>query len=179
MNHIIIDTEKSQATTIRLPQTNGVLQPTAMVAIGVGALLLILIISLIVILSLIVWHRKRGTGKTEIEPNSGCMREDASYSTLGNERATRKQLQPQASNSTELYSQIHLSTGEMELISKTESKNGEQEVKVQGQPPLEDMYAVVYKKPKKSGEQEETPPPIPASTVESLYTAVKKIPQET
>ena len=48
---------------------------------------------------------------------------------------------------------------------------------MQEQPSLEDMYAVVHKKPKKSKEQEETPPPIPASTVESLYTAVQKKPQ--
>ena len=45
---------------------------------------------------------------------------------------------------------------------------------MKGQQSLEDMYAVVYKKPKKSGEEEETPPPIPTPTVESLYTAVQK-----
>jgi hypothetical protein len=204
------------------------------IAVGVaGALLLVVIISLIIVLSLILWHRKRGTHKSEIDPNSGSMREDASYSIL--ERGMKQQLQPQDSNSTELYDQIHLSpsTGQTELISKTESKTAEgintpipniyssvdteifqpkesapedatyavvnkkkkktkskegsgdknekreEEVNVQGQPSLEDMYAVVHKKPKKSGEQEETPPPIPASTVESLYTAVQKIPQET
>ena len=53
----------------------------------------------------------------------------------------------------------------------------EEEVEVQEQPSLDDMYAVVYKKPKKSEEQGETPPPIPAPTVESLYTAIQKIPQ--
>ena len=215
-----------------------------MVAVGVvGILLLILITSLIIILSLIVWYRKRRTRKLEIDPNSGSMREDASYSIL--ERGRRQQIQPQDSNSTELYDQIHLSpsTGQTELISKTESeiarnisvpqsniysnvdmenqaesqpisscepeKNTledatyavvnkkkkkkkskgashdnankkekiEKEVKVQEQPSLEEMYAVVQKKPKKSKEQGETPPPIPASTVESLYTAVQKTPQ--
>ncbi len=53
---------------------------------------------------------------------------------------------------------------------KTEKR--EEEVNVQGQTSLEDMYAVVHKKPKRRREQEETPPPIPASTVESLYTAI-------
>ena len=214
-----------------------------MVAVGVvGALLLVLIISLIVILSLIVWHHKRTTHKLEIDPNSGSMTEDASYSIL--ERGRRQQIQPQDSNSTELYDQIHLSpsTGQTELISKTESETVrdisvpqsniysdvdmenlsksqpisscepekstledatyavinkkkkkkkskgashdnankkekiEEEVKVQEQPSLDEMYAVVQKKPKKSEEQGETPPPIPASTVESLYTAVQKTP---
>ena len=152
-------------------------------------------------------------------------------------RGTRQQKQPQDSNSTELYDQIHLSpsTGQTELISKTESETTEvintttpnvyssvetenlqpisnseeskvedaiyavidikkkskaasddnanqkekreEEVKVQEQPSLEDMYAVVHKKPKKSEDQGEIPPPIPASTVESLYTAVQKTPQ--
>jgi hypothetical protein len=200
-----------------------------MVAVGVvGTLLLIIIISLIIILSLIAWYRKRGTRKSEVDPNSRSTRDDASYSTL--ERGTRQQTQPQDSNYTDLYDQIHLSpsTGQTELISKTENKTAEdintniyssvdtenfqlkeskpedatyavvdkkkkkikskegsgdknekrkEEVKVQGQLSLEDMYAVVHKKPKKSGEQEETPPPIPASTAESLYTAVQKIPQ--
>ena len=213
-----------------------------MVAVGVGgALLLILVTSLIIILSLIVWYRKRGTRKLEIDPNSTVStREDASYSIYILERGTRQQIQPQDTNSTELYDQIHLSpsTGQTELISKTESEtaegintttpnvystvdtenfqpvsnseeskvenatyavvnkkkkkkkskevsndNGEkmekieEEVEVQGQPSLDDMYAVVQKKPKKSEEQGETPPPIPASTVESLYTAVQKTPQ--
>ena len=40
---------------------------------------------------------------------------------------------------------------------------------------LEEMYAVVNKKPKKKKqEQRETPPPIPEQTVEALYTAVQK-----
>ena len=210
----------------------------------VGALLLIVIASLITILSLILWRHKRRAHKSEIDPNSaGSMREDASYSIL--ERGRRQQIQPQDSNSTELYDQIHLSpsTGQTELISKTESETArdssvpqsniysnadmenqaesqpisscepekstledatyavvnkkkkkkkskgasrdnankkekiEGEVKVQEQPSLEEMYAVVQKKPKKSEEQGETPPPIPASTVESLYTAVQKTPQ--
>ena len=62
---------------------------------------------------------------------------------------------------------------------KNDSKMKEEEGKVKGQQLLEDMYAVVYKKPKKSGKQEEIPPPIPASTVESLYTAVQNKPQQT
>ena len=188
-------------------------------------------------------YRKRRTRKLEIDPNSaGSMREDASYSIL--ERGTRQQIQPQDSDSTELYNQIHLSpsTGQTELISKIESETArdisvpqsniysnvdmenlsepqaisncepekstledatyavvdkkkkkkklkgashdnankkeriEEEVKVQEQPSLDEMYAVVHKKPKKSEEQGETPPPIPASTVESLYTAVQKTP---
>ena len=209
-----------------------------MVAVGVvGALLLILITSLIiVILTLITRYRKRRTRKLEIDPNSaGSMREDASYSIL--ERGRRQQKQPQDSNSTEPYDQIHLSpsTGQTELISKTESKTAEdintitnvyssvdtenfqpisdseeskvedatyavvdkkkkkkkskaasddhasqkekREEEVEVQQSLDDMYAVVHKKPKKSEEQGETPPPIPASTVESLYTAVQKTPQ--
>ena len=179
-----------------------------------------------------MWHRQRGTHKSELDPNSDSTREDASYSTL--ERGTRQQIQPQCLNSTELYDQIHLSpsTGQTEMIPKTEedsippsnvyssidmensetktgnmpedatyavvdkkkkrkkskksfddgankndSKLKEEEEKVKGQQSLEDMYAVVYKKPKKSGKDEETPPPIPAPTVESLYTAVQKKPQ--
>ena len=238
---IKVDANASQATiTLRSPQTQGALQPTAMVAVGVvGVLLVIVITSLIVILSLIVWHHKRGTRKVEIDHNSaGSMREDASYSIL--ERGRRQQIQPQDSNSTKLYDQIHLSpsTGQTELISKTESdttevintttpnvyssietenlqpisnseesevedatyavvnkkkkkkkstaasddhanqkEKREEVVEVQEQPSLEDMYAVVHKKPKKSEEQGEIPPPIPASTVESLYTAIQKTPQ--
>ena len=236
------DAEISQATTSRLPKTKGA-STTAVVAGGVvGALLLTLIISLIILLSLILWHHKRGTQKLETDPNSDSMREDTSYSKL--ERRTRQQIQPQDSNFTQLYDQIHLSpsTGQTELISKTESEmaedsippsniyssidmensqpfsnsktkigskpedatyavvdkkkkrkkskgesdNGtnnddsklkEEEGKVKGQQSLEDMYAVVYKKPKKSGEEEETLPPIPAPTVESLYTAIQKKPQ--
>ena len=209
-----------------------------MVAVGVvGALLLILITSLIiVILILITRYRKRRTHKLEIDPNSaGSMGEDVSYSIL--ERGRRQQIQPQDSNSSEPYDQVHLSpsTGQTELISKTESKTAEdintimpnvyssvdtenfqpisnseeskvedatyavvnkkkkkkkskaasddnanqkeREEEVEVQQSLEDMYAVVHKKPKKSEEQGETPPPIPASTVESLYTAIQKIPQ--
>ena len=190
---------------------------------------------------------QKKTHKSEIDPNSGSMREDASYSTL--ERGINHPLEPQASNTTELYDQIHLSpsTGQTELISRIESitaegistplsnicsiidmensqpissseteksksedatyavvdkkkkkkkskgasdtnenvstnedsklkeKRGE-EVKAQEQPSLEDMYAAVHKKPKGSEEQEETPP-IPASTVELLYSAVQKKPQ--
>ena len=204
----------------------------------VGTLLLVAITSLIVILSLILWHHKRRGYKSEIDHNSESLRKDASYSVI--ERGTRQQIRPQGSNSTELYDQIHLSpsTGQTELISKPESETTEdinmstpnvyssvdaedfqpvsnseesnvenatyaivnknkkkkkskevstdnrnkmekikEEVEVQGQPSLEDMYAVVHKKLKKSEEQGETPPPIPASTVESLYTAVQKIPQ--
>ena len=119
----LLDAMTSQA---RSPQTRGALQPTAMVAVGVvGVLLLVLIISLTIILSLIVWYHKRGTCKLEIDPNSGSMREDASYSIL--ERGRRQQAQPQDSNSTELYDQLHLSpsTGQTELISKTESETAE------------------------------------------------------
>ena len=235
----ILNAEISQATTLRSPQTSGALQPTAMVAIGVvGTLFLILITSLIIVSSLIVWYRKRRTRKLEIDPNSaGSMREDASYSIL--ERGARQQIQPQDSNSTELYDQSP-STGQTELISKTESETAEgintttpnvyssvdtenfkpvsnseeskiedatyavvnkkkkkkkskglaasddnankkgkikEEVEVHEQPLLEDMYAIIHKKPKKSEEQGETPPPIPAPTVESLYTAVQKTPQ--
>lgn len=39
---------------------------------------------------------------------------------------------------------------------------------------LEEMYAVVHKKPQTSTDQEETAPPIPLHTVEALYTAVQK-----
>ena len=39
---------------------------------------------------------------------------------------------------------------------------------------LEEMYAVVHKKPKKYNEQEETAPPVPSYTIEALYTAVQK-----
>ena len=225
-----------------------------MIAMGVvGALLLVVVIPLIVTLSLILWYHKRKTYKSETDPNSASMREDASYSTL--ERGTRQQIQPQASKSIELYDQIYLSpsTGQTELISNIESETSEgisiplsnvyssvdiensqpitssetekskpedatyavvnkkkkkkksteasddnankndstdeedfktkekreEQVKAQEQLSLEDMYAVVHKKPKKSEDQEdsETPPPIPASTVELLYTAVQKKPQ--
>ena len=173
------------------------------------------------------------------------MREDAFYSTL--ERGTKQHTQPQTS--IELYDQIHLSpsTGQTELISKTENETAgdistpisdvyssvdteksqpissfeksnledatyavvdkkkkkkklreasdnlkksdridaenfvlekeKEQVKAQNQLSLEEMYAVVHKKPKKSEEQEETAPSIPAYTVESLYTAVQKMPQ--
>ena len=244
---IIIDAEISQTTTVGLSQTPGDSQATInMTVVGVvGALLLILIISLIIILSLIMWYHKRRNKKSEIDPNSGSMREDAPYSTL--ERGMNHPLEPQASNTTELYDQIHLSpsTGQTELISKIESKTAEgtplsdvyssadmensqpisssktekskpedamyavvnknkkknksngasddnankndsinvenskikekrkEEVTAQGQLSLEDMYAVIHK----NKDQEETPPPIPASTVESLYTAVHKKPQ--
>ena len=236
----IPNAETSQSTTLGSSQTYGVSQPTALIVGGVvGALLLILIISLVILLSLILWHCKRRTHKPEINSNSG---EDAPYSTL--ERGTRQQIKPQDLNSTELYDRIHLSpsTGQTELIPKTESemaedsippsniyssidkensqpffnsttetkskpedatyavvdkkkkrkksegvsdnctnnddsKLKEKEVEVKGQQSLEDMYAVVYKKPKKNGEKEETPPPIPAPTAESLYTAVQKKPQ--
>ena len=97
-----------------------------MVAVGaVGALLLILIVSLIIILSLILWHRRRGNRKSEIDPNSLSMREDASYSKF--ERGMRQKTQQQDSNSTEVYDQIHLSpfTGQSELISKTETETAE------------------------------------------------------
>ena len=53
------------------------------------------------------------------------------------------------------------------------------EINTQDQQSLEDMYAVVHKKPKKSEEQEEAVPPVPAYTVESLYTAVQKKPRLT
>ena len=236
---ITIDADTSQATTAKSFQKED--SPSInLTAVGiVGALLLVVVTSLITILSLILWRHKRRAHKSEVDPNStGSMREYASYSIL--ERGTRQQIQPQGSNSTELYEQIHLSpsTGQTELISKTESETAEgintttpnvysnidaenfqpisnseeskiedatyavvdkkkkkkkskaasddntnqkekreEEVKVQEQPSLDDMYAIVHKKPKKSEEQGETPPPIPASTVESLYTAVQKTPQ--
>ena len=53
----------------------------------------------------------------------------------------------------------------------------ENQAKAQDRPSLEEMYAVVHKKPKKSEEQEKMAPSIPAHTVESLYTAVHKMPQ--
>ena len=247
----IIDTDIPQATTEKLSQ-KGDSPSTIMIAVGVaGTLLLVVVIFSILTLSLVLWYHKRRTHKSEIDHNSGSMREDASYSTL--ERETRQQIQPQASTFTELYDQIHLSpsTGQTDLISKTESETAEgistplsniyssvdtenfqhissskteksksedatyavvdkkkkkkkfkgasddnankndstkeedfkikekreEEVKAQEQPSIEDTYAVVHKKPKKSEEQEETPPPIPASTVESLYTAIQKKPQ--
>ena len=42
---------------------------------------------------------------------------------------------------------------------------------------LEEMYAVILKKQKKSEEQEEIAPPVPSHTMESLYTAVQKKPK--
>ena len=45
----------------------------------------------------------------------------------------------------------------------------------QNQVNLEEMYAVVNKKPKKKGDKEqEAAPPIPEHTIEALYTAVQK-----
>ena len=216
-----------------------------MIAVGIAGALLFLTIFLIITLLLLLWHHKR-THKLEINPNSGSMGEDASYSTL--ERGMKQHTQPQTS--TELYDQIHLSpsTGQTELISKTETKDistpisniyssidiensqpisnhneteiskspedvtyaivdkkkkkkksreasdnskkidstdkekivtekGKDQLTAQDQPSLEEMYAIVYKKPKKSEEQEETAPSIPAHTVESLYTAVQKKPK--
>ena len=113
------------STTIKLFQ-KGYSPSTTMMAVGVlGALVLVVVTFSIVTLSLILWYHKRRTHKSEIDPNSGSTREAASYSTL--ERGMRQQIQPQASNSIELYDQIHLSpsTGQTELISKTESETAE------------------------------------------------------
>ena len=57
----IIDAETSQTTTVGLSQTPGDSQATInMTVVGVvGALLLILIISLIIILSLTLWYHKK------------------------------------------------------------------------------------------------------------------------
>ena len=244
--YIQIYTELFQATTARSSQTAGNSQSTELIAVGVaGAVFLTLTIFLIITLSLLLWHHKRKTYKSEIDPNSGSMTENASYST--SERGIMQQSQPQPS--TELYDQIHLSpsTGQTELISKIESEtasiqisniyssvdaeasqpvlNSETEmrqlpedatyavvdkkkkekksreasdnskrndhtnaeesamekeneqIKAQDQSSLEEMYAVVHKKPKKSNRQEEMAPAIPAYTVESLYTAVQRKPQ--
>ena len=46
----------------------------------------------------------------------------------------------------------------------------------QRQENLEEMYAVVHKKPKKCEEQEDAPP-VPSHTIESLYAAVQKKPK--
>ena len=230
---------------------SGYSQPTTIIAVGIaGILLILLIISFIIALLLLLCHRKRRTRKLKIASTS--KEEDASYSTL--DRGTKQMTRPQ--DPTELYDQIHLSpsTGQTELISKTENESAKDtfnsplpdiyssadmensakiqdsemeknisqdptyaivdkkkkkkksretsksqtkspnsnqnnpvdeekfdatekdkdQVKMQGEQSLEDMYAVVHKKPKKCEEQEEMPPPIPSYTVESLYTAVQK-----
>ena len=142
------------STTIKLFQKGDSLSTTMMAVGVVGALVLVVVTFSIVTLSLILWYHKRRTHKSEMDHNSRSMREAASYSTL--ERGTRQQIQPQASNSIELYDQIHLSpsTGQTELISNTESET------VEGiSTPLSNIYSSVdmeNSQPKSSSETEKS-----------------------
>ena len=57
-----------------------------------------------------------------------------------------------------------------------EEKSGDQVRQKQGN--LDEMYAVVHKKPKNCEEQEESAPQVPSHTTECLYTAVQKRPSK-
>ena len=113
-----MSTTPSSFTDTKTPtvQSNGVM---AIIAIGVSiAILLILSTTLIIIVIVLIWNYKRRSAKQKLYT-------DSSYSTLS--RGTGQQIQPQSveHENIELYDQIHLSpsTGQTELISKSESEN--------------------------------------------------------
>ena len=128
---------------------------TKLVAIIAGILLTLLITSFIVVCSLLLWYHKRRSSKLKIPVDYPSKEEDASYAILEREMKPSKQQEAH----TEFYDQIHLSpsTGQTELISKTES-----ETAMDISTPISDIYSSI-----------ENSQPVPTSETE-----MSKLPQD-
>ena len=115
-------------------------------------------------------HKKEEHHETEIETSKS---EYATYAVV-DKRKTKKKSKNNKSSESQKNSVC--GAEHPKESSKVEKPKDHQSERKEN---LEDMYAVVQKKSKKHKEQviEETAPPVPSHTIESLYTAVQKKPK--
>ena len=115
-------------------------------------------------------HKKEEHHETEIETSKS---EYATYAVVDKRKTKKKSKNNKSSESQKnsVCGAVH--SKESNKVEKPKDHQNERKQN------LEDMYAVVQKKPKKHEEQVigETAPPVPSHTIDSLYTAVQKKPK--